>query len=78
LSFRTVVNVFCGSSIGSQPGLVPITGFGFQFRNGKIRRLPKIERRAGTVTIASGKARVKRMPRGASASMFGVWICGEP
>ena len=54
-----MVNVFCGSSIGSQPGLVPITGFGFQLRNGKMRRLPKIERRAGTVTIASGKARVE-------------------
>ncbi len=72
------MKVFCGSSIGSQPGLVPISGFGFQLRNGKIRRLPKIERRAGTVTIASGKAREKRRPRFASASMFGVWICGEP
>src|SRR6185436_18958522 len=41
-------------------------------------RLPKIERRAGTVTIASGKARLKRSPRLARASMFGVCIWGEP
>ena len=57
---------------------MPISLFGFQSRNGKIRRLPKIERRAGTVTIASGNAREKRSPRFASASMLGVWICGEP
>jgi hypothetical protein len=57
---------------------VPISLFGFQLRNGKMRRLPKIERRAGTVTIASGNAREKRSPRFASASMLGVWICGDP
>ncbi len=57
-----MVNVFWGSSIGSQPGLVPISLFGVQSLYGKIRRLPKIERRAGTVTMASGKARVKRTP----------------
>ena len=72
------MKVFCGSSMGSHPGLVPITGFGFQFRNGKMRRLPKIERRAGTVTIASGNARLKRRPRLARASTLGVWICGAP
>ena len=43
-----------------------------------MRLLLKIERRAGTVTIASGNARVKRVPRAASASMFGVCTWGEP
>ena len=38
----------------------------------------KIERRAGSVTIASGNARLKRMPRAASQSMFGVCTCGDP
>jgi hypothetical protein len=38
----------------------------------------KIERRAGIVTIASGKARLKRTPRLTIASMFGVFTSGEP
>jgi hypothetical protein len=68
------VKVCSTSSIGSQPGLVPSSGFGFQWRNGKIRLVVKIERRAGIVTIASGKARVKRSPRAISASMCGVLV----
>ena len=70
--------VLAGSSIGAHPGLTPSSGFGTKLRNGKMRRLVKIERRAGSVTIASGNARLKRMPSAASESMLGVWICGEP
>ena len=51
---------------------------GLKFRNGKIRLLVKIDRRAGSVTIASGNARLKRRPRAASQSMFGVCTCGDP
>ena len=72
------MNVCSTSSIGSHPGLVPSSRFGFQLRNGKIRLLVKIERRAGIVTIASGKARLKRTPRAARASMLGVLTCGDP
>ena len=72
------MNVCSTSSIGSQPGLVPSSRFGFQLRYGKIRLQVKIERRAGIVTIASGKARLKRRPRSAIASMFGVFTSGEP
>jgi hypothetical protein len=70
--------VLAGSLISSQPGLTPSSGFGTKFRNGKMRLLVKIERRAGSVTIASGKARLKRIPSAASESMCGVWIFGEP
>ncbi len=42
-----------------------------------MRREVKIERRAGMVTIASGKARSKRRPRPHSSSTFGV-LTGEP
>ena len=37
-----------------------------------------IVRRAGTVGIASGKKRVKRIPSAASASMLGVRTRGAP
>ncbi len=67
-----------GSLIGSQPGLMPSSLFGTKLRKGKILRLVKIERRAGRVTIASGKARLKRRPRAASESMLGVCTWGEP
>jgi hypothetical protein len=72
------VNVRSTSSIGSQPGLVPSSRFGFQLRYGKMRLQLNIERRAGIVTIASGKARSKRTPRSTIASMFGVFTSGEP
>ena len=66
------------SSIGSQPGLTPSSLLGTKSRNGKMRCVVKIDRRAGIVTIASGKARLKRRPRAQRASMLGVRICGEP
>jgi hypothetical protein len=49
-----------------------------KLRYGKIRWPVKIDRRAGTVTIASGKARLKRSPRAISESKFGVRARGEP
>ena len=66
------------SSIGSQPGLVPSSSFRTKFRYGKIRLVVKIERRAGIVTIASGKARLKRRPRAAMRSTFGVCTYDAP
>ena len=66
------------SVIADQPGLGPRSGSGFQWRKGKIRLLVKMDRRAGIVTIASGNARLKRRPRAASESMFGVFTCGDP
>ena len=72
------MNVCSTSSIGSQPGLVPSSRFGLKLRYGKIRLQVKIERRAGIVTIASGKARLKRTPRFTIASMWGVLISGDP
>ena len=71
------MNVCSRSVIGSQPGLRPSSRLGFQSRNGKIRLVVKIDRRAGIVTIASGNARLKRMPRAIRASRFGVLI-SEP
>ena len=67
-----------GSSIASHPGLLPSRGSGTKLRKGKIRRLVKIERRAGSVTIASGNARLNRSPRAASEFTAGVWIWGDP
>ena len=64
--------------MGSQPGLWPSSGLGTKLRKGKIRRQVKIERRAGIVTMASGKARFSRRPRVASASTFGVLTWGDP
>ncbi len=41
-----------------------------------MRRPERIELRAGTVGIASGKARVKLRPRAARASKVGVGASG--
>jgi hypothetical protein len=48
------VKVSSGSSIGAQPGVFSSPGYLSQRRNGQTRRPVMIERRAGTVAIASG------------------------
>ena len=58
--------------IGCQPGRLAIPSQGFQSRNGKDRWPVKIDRRAGTVGMASGSTRSKRMLCRARASMLGV------
>ncbi len=77
-AFITSGNVGMLSGIEIQPGNGGSPSSTCQLRNGNARWPVSSARRTGTVGIASGRARVKRTPSPASASMFGVFARSSP